>query len=201
MEDDMADDNDDKARQREELDLTLENQARWKDLELRGMTAHGKSEDLDPAVENVFLNHIEMMEEAMEHPFCKVRDLFPDDLSFPPPEELDDEQIKALMDRIEETLAEKQIYFELNAGVPEREVYRHFIEEVRRLSPSTPVTLCAATQRMWAALADVLDHTPWNYVCNCGPHCTPGLKAIHSVTGPDAHRIRQAATLGRIPSS
>jgi len=81
-----------------------------------------------------------------------------------------------------------------------QEVYRHVIGESRRLSPETPVTLCAETQRMWAALGDLLDGEPWNYPCNCGPHCTPGLRRITDVAGPDAHRIATAAALGRIPA-
>ena len=79
------------------------------------------------------------------------------------------------------------------------EVYRHFIAESRRLSPSTPVTLCAETQRMWQALDDLLDYKPWDYVCNCGPHCTPGLERIETVDGPDAGRIARARAAGAIP--
>ena len=67
---------------------------------------------------------------AMANPFCKIRDLFPSDISFPPVEELNDEQLEALMDRIATTLAEKQIYFDLRPGVPERDIYRHFVEDV-----------------------------------------------------------------------
>ena len=80
-------------------------------------------------------------------------------------------------------------------------VYRHFLAESKRLSPSTPVTLCAETHRMWTALADLLDHKPWDYVCNCGPHCIPGLGRIAHVEGPDVDRIAQARSLGRIPAS
>ena len=80
------------------------------------------------------------------------------------------------------------------------QVYRYFIRESKRISPSTPVTLCAETQRMWRALDDLIDLKPWNYVCNCGPHCTPGLRRIDRVEGPDAERIEQARALGRIPS-
>ena len=80
-----------------------------------------------------------------------------------------------------------------------REVYRHFIAEVRRLSPDTPITLCAETQQMWAELGDLIAWKPWNYVCNCGPHCTPGLCAIERVEGPDAPRIAAAVAAGRIP--
>lgn len=79
------------------------------------------------------------------------------------------------------------------------EVYRHVITESRRLSPETPVTLCAETQRMWTALADLLDGDPWNYPCNCGPHCIPHLQRITDVPGPDADRIAQAVVEQRVP--
>ena len=78
------------------------------------------------------------------------------------------------------------------------EVYRHVISESRRLSPDTPLTLCAETQRMWAALADLLDGDPWNYPCNCGPLCTPGRQCIEQVEGPDRERTCRAAAAGAI---
>jgi len=73
------------------------------------------------------------------------------------------------------------------------EVYRHLITESHRLSPSTIVTLCAETLRMWETLSDLIPYRPWDYPCNCGPHCAPGLQRIASVEGPDAERIRQAS--------
>ena len=126
----MTTKDDNEARQRRDLDLELENQALRKDLEIRGMTTYGKSDDLDPATENVFLNSIERMEDAIKTPFCKVRDLFPADMCFPPAGDLDDDQIKELMNRIESILADRQIYFALSEGVPYREIYRFFIEDV-----------------------------------------------------------------------
>ena len=71
-------------------------------------------------------------------------------------------------------------------------IYRHMITESRRISPETPVTLCAETARMWEALADILDYKPWDYVCNCGPQCPPGLERLTCVEGPDAARVEQA---------
>lgn len=88
---------------------------------------------------------------------------------------------------------EKPFPFEMKA-----ELYRYVISEARRLSPDTPITLCAETQRMWEALADLLDGEPWDYPCNCGPHCTPGRMRITGVEGPDAERINRAAACGAI---
>lgn len=80
------------------------------------------------------------------------------------------------------------------------EVYRHLMTESQRLSPETPVTLCAETQRMWAALADVVSGTPWNYVCNCGPRCTPFARKLAPVEGPDAQRVAEAEKAGAVPA-
>ena len=80
-----------------------------------------------------------------------------------------------------------------------REVYRHILTEARRLSPATPVTLCAETQRMWAACQDLINGRPWDYACNCSPHCTPGLRRLERVEGPDAARVAAAVAAGRIP--
>ena len=54
------------------------------------------------------------------------------------------------------------------------EVYRHCIEEVQRLSPGTPVSVCHGTPATWDALGDLMDMQPGNYVCNCGPQSAPG---------------------------
>ena len=78
------------------------------------------------------------------------------------------------------------------------QVYRHYLTEARRISPDTPVTLCAETQRMWERMGDLVSGKPWDYVCNCGPHCTPGLRTLPAVEGPDAERVRAAREAGGI---
>jgi DNA repair photolyase len=71
-------------------------------------------------------------------------------------------------------------------------IYRHYITESRRLSPETPISLCAETMRMWEALSDLLPWKPWNYICNCGPQCPPRLRGLTTVEGPDAARVQKA---------
>jgi DNA repair photolyase len=56
------------------------------------------------------------------------------------------------------------------------EVYRHCIEEVQRLSPKTPVSVCHGTPATWRALGDLMQMRPDRYVCNCGPQSAPGGK-------------------------
>ena len=55
-----------------------------------------------------------------------------------------------------------------------RGMFRHCIDEIRRVSPDTHVALCLEMPEMWAVFGDELNGHPGAYVCNCGPHCTPG---------------------------
>jgi DNA repair photolyase len=56
------------------------------------------------------------------------------------------------------------------------DIYRHCIEEVHRLSPKTPISVCHGTAATWEALGDLMDMRPDRYVCNCGPLSAPGGK-------------------------
>jgi hypothetical protein len=57
------------------------------------------------------------------------------------------------------------------------EVYSYYIDEIRRLSPDTRVSLCAETKEMWNLLGPRLSMTPNSFVCNCGPICIPRMEA------------------------
>lgn len=54
------------------------------------------------------------------------------------------------------------------------DVYRFCIDTVQSLSPRTPVSVCHGTPATWQCLGDRMKMTPENYLCNCGPHSTPG---------------------------
>ncbi len=49
-----------------------------------------------------------------------------------------------------------------------------FIAEITRVSPKTPIALCLETPEMWTLFEDQLNQTAEEYVCVCGPYCTPG---------------------------
>jgi DNA repair photolyase len=49
-----------------------------------------------------------------------------------------------------------------------QEVYAHYIDEIRRLSPDTLVGLCSEDCALWDALADKLNMTPSSLFCCCG---------------------------------
>lgn len=64
--------------------------------------------------------------------------------------------------------------------VPEEfraEVYEFYANTVRRLSPGTPLSLCAESPTVWARLSPLLGQSASDFVCNCGPACVPHLPA------------------------
>ena len=64
------------------------------------------------------------------------------------------------------------------------EIYRFLMSEVRRVSPATPMALCLETPAMWAELRDLHRQDPEDYVCVCGPRCTPGNPLFDALTAP-----------------
>jgi spore photoproduct lyase len=65
------------------------------------------------------------------------------------------------------------------------QVYEHYIDEIRCISPDTRVSLCAETQEMWRRLGPKLGMTPTSFVCNCGPICRPGMEARQVRSTPE----------------
>lgn len=49
-----------------------------------------------------------------------------------------------------------------------QEIYAHYIDEIHRISPDTPVGLCSEDRALWDALADRLNMTPDSLFCCCG---------------------------------
>ena len=65
------------------------------------------------------------------------------------------------------------------------EVYEYYAAEVKRLSPETPISLCAEGVAVWDHMAPLLDQGPSDFICNCGPACIPYLKPRSMVNAPD----------------
>ena len=57
------------------------------------------------------------------------------------------------------------------------EIYAHYIDEIHRISPDTPVNLCTEERQLWDLLADRLDMTPERMFCCCGQLSVPGTPA------------------------
>jgi len=57
------------------------------------------------------------------------------------------------------------------------EIYAHYIDEIKRVSPRTPVNLCTEERQQWEILADKLEMSPENMFCCCGQYSTPKSRA------------------------
>ncbi|MEW6357141.1 MAG: spore photoproduct lyase family protein [Planctomycetota bacterium] len=57
------------------------------------------------------------------------------------------------------------------------EIYAHYIEEIKRISPGTPVNLCTEERAMWELLADKLEMSPDRMFCPCGQYSVPKRKS------------------------
>jgi hypothetical protein len=54
------------------------------------------------------------------------------------------------------------------------EIYSYCIDEVRRLSPKTAISVCHGTSETWNVLGKKMAMSAQDYICNCGPFSTPG---------------------------
>ncbi|MEW6360234.1 MAG: radical SAM protein [Planctomycetota bacterium] len=68
------------------------------------------------------------------------------------------------------------------------EIYNFYIDEIRKVAPDVPISLSTETSEMWETLGEKLGFGPYNYVCGCGPQCTPGAKVL----GKDAQPVEAA---------
>jgi len=57
------------------------------------------------------------------------------------------------------------------------EIYAHYIDEIKRIAPGTPVSLCTEEREMWDMLADKLEMSPDNLYCCCGQYSVPKRKS------------------------
>lgn len=55
-----------------------------------------------------------------------------------------------------------------------REIMKYYVQEIRRLSPETPVSICMETMAMWQDMGPTLGMQPGKYACCCGPDSVPG---------------------------
>lgn len=59
-----------------------------------------------------------------------------------------------------------------------REIYEFFIDEIRKYDREVPVSISTESVQMWKELEQKLGCKPNDYVCGCGPQCTPHLKKL-----------------------
>ena len=67
------------------------------------------------------------------------------------------------------------------------EIYAHYLDEARRISPDTPVAICTDHPKLWEMLADKLQMRPGKMFCCCGALSVPGgwerVKAMNQQAG------------------
>ncbi len=68
------------------------------------------------------------------------------------------------------------------------EIYRFMLGEIRRHSRDVPVFLCTESREMWRELGPELGMSPADYICGCGPQCSPGAIRVPKVLGPSELR-------------
>jgi len=54
------------------------------------------------------------------------------------------------------------------------DMLRHVLNEIRRVRPGQPVSLCMETAKMWEELGPLTGMSPSRYACCCGPTSVPG---------------------------
>lgn len=59
-----------------------------------------------------------------------------------------------------------------------REIMDYYVQEIRRLAPQTPVSICMETVAMWRDMGESLGMEPSHYACCCGPRSVPGEKYL-----------------------
>lgn len=60
------------------------------------------------------------------------------------------------------------------------EIYRFYVDEIRKHRPHLPITLCTEALDMWEELGPLLGQKPGDFVCGCGPMTIPGLKRLRA---------------------
>jgi len=61
------------------------------------------------------------------------------------------------------------------------QVYRFYLDEIRKHAKDVPVALCTETPQMWREFTPLLGFGPGEYVCGCGPQCVPGMKKLEKL--------------------
>jgi hypothetical protein len=113
----------------DDIDLILENQALELDIKLQGGGEMWKSEDVDPHVHNEFLRGVKEWDELDKGPKRSLKSLFPDGYTFPPADQLTDEQLADKLDEIAEILDQHEVHIGLVGDVPDRLVYKYLVED------------------------------------------------------------------------
>jgi DNA repair photolyase len=59
-----------------------------------------------------------------------------------------------------------------------KQVYEHYLREIRRWNKEIPVSLSTENFSMWGELQDALGYSATSYPCGCGPMTVPGAPRL-----------------------
>jgi len=86
-------------------------------------------------------------------------------------DKMDQHHMARMREAAEELEGQRHAPFPLDVRA---EIYEHYIDEIKRISPETPFNLCSEHPQLWQMLADKLDMTPDRMFCCCGALSVPG---------------------------
>ena len=123
-----------------ELDLELENQALELDLQIQGGLVY-KGKEAPPELVNQFLHNVKDSESRMAEAAktnLPVLSIFPPNFSFPPADQMCDDQILRKLKEIRNIFTANNIELGLVDGLPESLLYTNIIEDVLEEVPFIP---------------------------------------------------------------
>jgi len=91
------------------------------------------------------------------------------------PELLDPEILRATRNGRDETAEQER---EMLPREARREMYEHYIREIRKRDADVPVALCNESEELWDDLGALMGADKREFTCNCGPMALPGLKKL-----------------------
>lgn len=116
------------SKEREDIDLSLENSSLEDEIKLKGGSFE-KMDEIDPLIENDFLKNVLAYEEAAEGSQIPVQSIFPKDYKFPSAESMSEEELSEKLDDISRIFSDHGIEFGFNNDLPSKALYKHLVED------------------------------------------------------------------------
>ena len=85
---------------------------------------------------------------------------------------MDQEHMRRMREEAADLAGSHQAPFPLDVRA---EIYAHYLDEVKRISPDTPFALCTEHPQLWETLAGKVTMSPDNLFCCCGGVSVPGM--------------------------
>jgi hypothetical protein len=118
-----------RSKEREEIDLSLENSSLETEIKLKGGIFSSKTDDIDPLLENAFLKNVLAYEEAAEDPQIPMVSVFPENYKFPPAESISEAELFEKLEDISRVLSDHGIELGFSNDLPDKVLYKYLVEE------------------------------------------------------------------------